>query len=205
MSRPRKKRRYSQDPDQTKRDFANRKRLRIIYGFLITMVAFVLLGVFFIVLNSTFFITNLYYAFMFNYIGTVFLYLAGMTIMLYFIYASLLTTMKNPQKVSKNQVFAWGVAGIIFLAIAVFIFREIYSLTTNSVGDMKDYLNGVTKVDEFEVVDVYTGDGKSEVALIETEERELTLLLDVFRIEEGKTYRFTYMERTGNILNVEAK
>jgi hypothetical protein len=74
----------------------------------------------------------------------------------------------------------------------------------NSVRDMKDYANGVMKIVDLKVVDVYTG-GDPDTALIKTEEQELSLLLNIFRIEEGETYRFTYMERTGNILNVEKK
>ncbi|MBU7592832.1 hypothetical protein [Metabacillus halosaccharovorans] len=203
MSSSRKKQRHLQSLDQLKRDVANRKRERIIYGFLIVMVAFVLSGVAFMGLRI-FFATDLYHAFIYDWIGTAFLYLAGMMIFLFFIYGSLVITIKNPQKISKNQVFAWGGTGIICLALGVFIFHEVSSLTINSVRDMKDYTNGVMKIDDLKVVEVYTG-GHSDIALITTEELELSLLLNVIRIEEGETYRFTYMERTGNILNVEKK
>ncbi|AIF65600.1 hypothetical protein GZ22_02335 [Terribacillus saccharophilus] len=57
-------------------------------------------------------------------------------------------------------------------------------------------------VDDFEVVDVYTG-GHSTIALITTDERDLTLMINNYQIEEGKLYRFTYLERTGTILSVE--
>ena len=61
------------------------------------------------------------------------------------------------------------------------------------------------KRDDLKVVEVYTG-SSTKIALIKTEEQELYLLQQkVFNIEEGKTYSFTYMERTGNILNVEMK
>jgi hypothetical protein len=203
VGKSRKKRRHLQSPEQMKRDLANRKRERIIYGFLIVMSAFVLSGAASIGLRM-FFATDLYHAFTYDWIGTAFLYLAGMTLILFFIYCCLVITIKNPQKISKNQVFVWGGTGIICLAIGVFIFHELSSLTINSVRDMKDYSNGVMKVDYLKVVDVYTG-GRPSLALITTEEQELTLLLNPFWIEEGKTYRFTYMERTGNILNVEEK
>lgn len=203
MGKSQKKRAQLQNPEQIKREVANRKRLRIMYGFIMVFVAFVLLGGAFIGLRI-FFATELYHAFIYDWMGTAFLYLAGTTLLLFFIYFCLVITIKNPQKISKNQVFVWGGTGIICLAIGVFIFHELSSLTINSVRDMKDYSNGVLKIEVLKVVDVYTGGG-SNIALIETEEQELSLLLNVFQIEEGNTYRFTYMERTGNILNVEKK
>nr|WP_257989811.1 hypothetical protein [Bacillus infantis]MCR6609545.1 hypothetical protein [Bacillus infantis] len=203
MGKSRKNRQHLQSPDQMKRDAANRKRERMIYVFLIAMAAFVLSGGAFISLRI-FFAEDFYHAFIYDWIGTAFLYLAGMTLLLFFIYFSLVITIKNPQNISKNQVFAWAGTGIICLALAVFVFYEFSSLTMNSVRDMKDYANGVMKIEDLKVVDVYTG-GQPDIVLIETEEQELSLLLNVFRIEEGETYQFTYMERTGNILNVEQK
>lgn len=203
MSKSRKKRGHLLSPEQMKREFANRKRERMMFVFLMLMVAFVLLGGAFIGLRI-FFVTELYHAFIYDWMGTAFLYLAGTTLLLFFIYFCLVITIKNPQKISKNQVFAWGGTGIICLVIGVFIFHELSSLTINSVRDMKDYSDGVMKTDDLKVVEVYTGGG-SNIALIKTEEQELSLLLNVFQIEEGNTYRFTYMERTGNILNVEKK
>jgi energy-coupling factor transporter transmembrane protein EcfT len=201
VGRSRNNRRYSPSPEQIKREMANRKRLINIYGFLIVIVAFVLSGGVFTGLRI-FFATELYHAFIYDWIGTALLYLAGLTLLLYFIYGSLVITIKNPQKIKKKQVFSWGGIGIICLALGGFIFHELSSITINSVRDMKDYSNGVMKIEELKVVDVYTG-GHSEIALIETEEQELSLLLNGYRIEEGQTYRFTYLERTGTILNVE--
>ncbi|WP_155922208.1 hypothetical protein [Bacillus sp. EB01] len=203
----RKKQRDAQTPEQIKRDLANRKRFRIIIGFLIVMSIFVLLGGAFIFIKILF-ITDLYQAFMFESMGTAFLYLSALTLLLFFIYSSLVITLKNPQKIRKTQVFAWGGAGIIFIAMAVFVYNQLSSLTMNSLKDIHDYKNGVAKVEDLKVVDVYTGGGRytdNDIALIETEEldHDLTLLLDLFRLEEGKTYRFTYMERTGTILNIE--
>jgi hypothetical protein len=203
VGRARKKRRHLQSPEQMKRDVANRKRLRIMYGFIIVFVAFALSGGAFMGLRA-FFATDLYHAFIYDWIGTALLYLAGLTLLLFFIYGSLVITIKNPQKIRKKQVFAWGGTGIICLAIGIFIFHELSSLTIDSVRDMKDYSNGVLKIEDLKVVDVYTG-GHSDIAIIETEEQELSLLLNGYRIEEGQTYRFTYMERSGNILNVEEK
>ncbi|MBM7602649.1 putative membrane protein [Metabacillus crassostreae] len=186
-----------------KRDVANRNRIRIIYGFLIVMGIFVLLGVSFAFLR-TFYATDLYQTFIYDWIGTAFLFLGGLTLLLFIIYFSLVITLKNPQKISRNKVFVWGGTGIICLISGVFIFQELSSLTINSVRDMKDYSNGVMKRDDLKVVDVYTG-SSSKITLINTEEQELYLLERVFNIEEGKTYSFTYLERTGNILNVEMK
>jgi uncharacterized membrane protein len=201
VGRSRKKQGHLQSPEQMKRDVANRKRLRIMYGFTFVMGFFVLLGVAFTGLRA-FFATDLYHAFIYDWIGTAFLFLAFITLLLCIIYGCLVITIINPQKLSKNQVFKWGGTGIICLAIGVFIFHELSSLTINSLRDMKDYSSGVVKIDDLKVVDVYT-DRRSDGALIKTEEQELSLILDGYRIEEGKTYRFTYLERTGTILNVE--
>lgn len=202
MSSSREKAHYLQA--RIKSDVANRKRIRIIYGFLIVMCTFVLLGVAFTFLRI-FYATDLYHAFIYDWIGTAFLFLGGITLLLFIIYFSSVITIKNPQKISINKVFLWGGTGIISLATSVFIFQELSSLTINSVGDMKDYSNGVMKRDDLKVVEVYTG-SSTKIALIKTEEQELYLLQQkVFNIEEGKTYSFTYMERTGNILNVEMK
>ncbi|OCA81691.1 hypothetical protein A8F94_22810 [Bacillus sp. FJAT-27225] len=201
----RKKQRNLQSPEQVKRDLANNKRLRIIYVFLIIMGIFTLSGGA-IIGYRKWFIADLYHAFLYDSIGTAFLYLAGITLLLFFIYASLVITLKNPQSIKKTQVAAWGGTGIICLALTVFIFQELSSLTMNSIRDIQDYKNGVVKVENLTVVDVYTGGGRysnNDIALIETEKHDLTLLLDLFRLEEGKTYRFTFMERTGTILNIE--
>ncbi len=197
----RKKRQHFQNSAQLKREVANRKRTRIIYGFIMVMVAFVILGGSFMVVR-TFFASSLYHAFIFDWIGTVLLYLAALTLIVFFIYISLVITIKNPQMVGKRQLFYFGLTGLICFSIGVFIVPQLSSLTINSVGDMKDYSNGVMNVDDFKVVDVYTG-GHSTIALITTDERELTLLYNNYQIEEGKTYRFTYLERTGTILSVE--
>ncbi len=199
----RKKKRHLQTSEQMKHNVANRKRERIIYGFIIVMIAFVLSGVTSMALRILF-ASDLYHAFIYDWVGTAFLYLAGMTLLVLFIYLCLVITIKNPQKVSKNHVFAFGGFGLICFALGLVFFPELSSLTINSVRDMKDYSNGVMKIEDLKVVDVYTG-GDSSIALISTEEKELSLLIYNIRIEEGKTYRFTYMERTGNILNVEEK
>ncbi|KAB7672087.1 hypothetical protein [Bacillus sp. B1-b2] len=197
------KKRHIQSSEQMKHNVANRKRARIIYGFLIVMIAFVLAGVTFSALRILF-ATNLYHAFIYDWVGTVSFYLAGMTLLVFFIYFCLVITIKNPQKVSKIQVFSFGGFGLICLAISIVFFPELSSFTINGVRDMKDYSNGVVKIEDLKVVDVYTG-GDTNIALIATEEEELTLLIYNIQIEEGETYRFTYMERTGNILNVEEK
>ncbi|MFJ6413901.1 hypothetical protein [Terribacillus sp. AE2B 122] len=197
----RKKRWHLQSSDQLKREVANSKRRRIIFGFIMVMVAFVILGVTFMVLR-TFFASSLYQAFIYDWIGTALLYLAALTLIAFFVYTSLVITIKNPQKVGKRQVLYFGLTGIVCFTIGVFIVSQLSSLTINSVGDMKDYANGEMKVDDFKVVDVYTG-GHSTIALITTDERELTLLINNYQIEEGTTYRFTYMERSGTILSVE--
>lgn len=201
MGRSRNKRRHLQSPEQLKREVANQKRLRIIYGFIIVMAAFVLPGGVFINLRK-YYATDLYHAFIFDWIGTALLYLGGLTLLLCFIYGCLVIILKNPQKISKNQVIKWGGIGIFCLSIGVIIFQELSSLTINSVRDMKDYSNGMITIEDLKVVGVKS-DGRSRIETIKTEEQELSLLLNVFRIEEGKTYRFTYTERTGIILNVE--
>ncbi|MFP7254865.1 hypothetical protein SFC02_11245 [Terribacillus goriensis] len=199
----RKKRQHIQSSAQLKREVANSKRARIIYGFIMVMVAFVILGASFMVFR-TFFASSLYHAFIYDWIGTALLYLAALTLIAFFVYTSLVITIKNPQKVGKRQLFYFGLTGVICFTIGVFIIPQLSSLTINSLGDMKDYADGVMYVDDFKVVDVYTG-GHSTIALITTDERDLTLLINNYQIEEGTTYRFTYMERSGTILNVEEK
>nr|WP_318540262.1 hypothetical protein [Terribacillus saccharophilus] len=197
----RKKRQYLQNSAQLKREVANSERIRIIFGFIMVMSTFVILGVSSMVLR-TFFASSLYHAFIYDWIGTALLYLATLTLIAFFVYTSLVITIKNPQKVGKRQVFYFGLTGIICFTIGVFIVPQLSSLTINSMGDMRDYSNGAIHVDDFEVVDVYT-DGHSTIALITTDERDLTLMINNYQIEEGKLYRFTYLERTGTILNVE--
>lgn len=201
MSMSQNKRRHLLISDKTKNDIMYRKRMGVIFGFLIAMIAFVLLGVIFIS-TRIFFASTLYHAFIYDWIGTAFLYLSGLTILFFFIYCCLVITIKNPQKIKGNKVLGFGITGIICLAISSYIFYDLSSLTINSVRDMKDYSNGVMKTEVLEVVDAYTG-GNVNITLIETEDRELTRLLPGFRIEEGETYRFTYLERTGTILHIE--
>lgn len=196
-----KKRRHLQSSAQLKREVANSKRARIIYGFIMVMVAFVILGVSFMVFR-TLFASSLYHAFIYDWIGTALLYLAALTLIAFFVYTSLVITIKNPQRVGKKQLFYFGLTGVICFTIGVFIVPQLSTLTINSVGDMKDYSDGVMHIDDFKVVDVYTG-GHSTIALITTDERDLTLLINNYQIEEGTTYRFTYMERSGTILSVE--
>ncbi|MFP7494580.1 hypothetical protein SFC66_12385 [Terribacillus saccharophilus] len=197
----RNKRRHLQSSAQLKQEAANRKRARIIYGFIMVMVAFVTL-VFSLMVLRTFFASSLYHEFIYYWIGTALLYLAALTLIAFFIYTSLVITIKNPQKVGKSKLFYFGLTGIICFTIGIFIVPELSSLTINSVRDMKDYSNGVMHVDDLKVLDVYTG-GLSDIALITTDERELTLLFNNYQIEEGKQYRFTYMERSGTILSYE--
>lgn len=201
MNKLQNKRRHLQNSDSTKNDIMYRKRMRVILGFLLVMIAFVLLGAIFIS-TRIFLASTLYHAFIYDWIGTAFLYLSGLTVLLFFIYCCLVITIKNPQKIKGNKVFGFGVTGIICLAIASYIFYDFGSLTINSVSDMRDYSNGLTKTEVLEVVDAYTG-GNIAITLIDTEDKELTRLLPGFRIEEGETYRITYLERTGTILHIE--
>ncbi|MGG0740540.1 hypothetical protein [Niallia taxi] len=201
MNKLQNKRRHLQNSDSSKNDIMYRKRMRVILGFLLVMIAFVLLGAIFIS-TRIFLASTLYHAFIYDWIGTAFLYLSGLTVLLFFIYCCLVITIKNPQKIKGNKVFGFGVTGIICLAIASYIFYDFGSLTINSVSDMRDYSNGLTKTEVLEVVDAYTG-GNIAITLIDTEDKELTRLLPGFRIEEGETYRITYLERTGTILHIE--
>ncbi|MEK4386208.1 hypothetical protein MKZ25_10410 [Solibacillus sp. FSL W7-1464] len=156
MSKSTKKRRDSENAEEMKRVVSDRKRERIIYGFITVFGILVLLGVATIILGILF-TTNLYHAFIYDWVGTAFLYMGGMTLLLYFIYCCLVITIKNPQKVRKSQVVAFGGAGIIFIVLCVMIFQEFSSLTMNSIRDMNDYSNGVMKIEELKVVEIYEG------------------------------------------------
>ncbi|AIF65601.1 hypothetical protein GZ22_02340 [Terribacillus saccharophilus] len=98
------KRRHLQSSAQLKREVATSKRIRIIFGFIMVMSTFVILGVSSMVLR-TFFASSLYHAFIYDWIGTALLYLAALTLIAFFVYTSLVITIKIHRKSAKDRYF----------------------------------------------------------------------------------------------------
>lgn len=179
----------------------NEKRLRIIFRFLMIASIMVIIGA--TCITSNWYVKNLYTAFVLDFIGTSFLFAAFLTICSFFLYSIFVITIFNPQKIKKTSVTKFALGGIFTLIITISILFFGVTDAQKSIQDMKDYTNGKWKVKELLVTDVYRGGRPSRIVLIETNEGEMTLFFEDFLLYTGEKYRFTYLDATNTIINVE--
>lgn len=129
------------------------------------------------------------------------LILAGLVICSMLLYLIGVIVFKNPQKVLEHTVLKFSLGGIFVLMITGAITYYGGTFTFDVSMDMKDYSNGDWKENEFIVTDLeYIGRGDYT---IETHGRDFLLPFLPIPIEEGETYRFTYLNRTSHVLKIE--
>ncbi|MCM3112868.1 hypothetical protein [Lederbergia lenta] len=185
----------------------NKKRLRIIYGFLMIMIVLLLIGGTFIESNG--FMTDLYKAFVFNFIGMSFVFAAALTFCFFFLYHIFVIIIYNPQRIIKSSVIKFAIGGIFTLIITIFLLIFGVTEAKKSIQSMKDYKNGEWQVKDLVVTDVYRGSHahkgslRTKSVLIETDKDEMTLYFEDFLIYKGEKYRFTYLDATKTIIKVE--
>ncbi|MBB4824962.1 putative nucleic acid-binding Zn ribbon protein [Sporosarcina luteola] len=179
----------------------NKKRQRISYTILIITIVFLLIASGFLTWNW-FVVKDLYKAFVINFIGTSFLITAGVGLCLFFLYLFTVIVFKNPQRIKKSSIIKFAVGGIFTLFIAISLFLYGANEARKSMQDLKDYSNAEWQVKDMVVTDVYRGGGGS-ITLIETEVGDMVIHYERFLIQEGQTYRFTYLEATKTIIDVE--
>ncbi|MCM3744352.1 hypothetical protein M3193_09375 [Sporosarcina luteola] len=185
----------------------NKKRLRIIFLFLMVIMVLVIIGGIFITTNR--FGTDLYKAFVYNFIGTSFLFAAGLTFCIFILYHVFLITVYNPQRIKKSSVIKFACSGIITLIFTIVLLTFGGTEAKKSIQSMKDYENGEWQVKDVLVTDIYRGSRghkgsyRSNIVLIDTDIGEMTLYFEDFLIYKGEKYRFTYLDATNTIIKVE--
>lgn len=179
----------------------NENRLRIIIRFLIIISVLVTIGATLIGLNL--FVRDLYISFVLDFIGTSFLFATALAVLLFFLYLVFVITAFNPQGLKKSSVIKFAFGGVFTLIITIFLFNFTITEAIKSIQDMSDYSNGDWQVKDLFVTDVYRGSGLSDIVLIETDEGEMILHWESFRIYTGEKYRFTYLDATNTIIKVE--
>lgn len=186
------------------------KRLQIILRFLI--IAFILVTIGITLIMWVMFTKDLYKAFVLDFIGTSFLFAAGLTICFFFLYLFFVITVLNPQRIKMASVIKFAFGGIFTLIITLFLLNSFVTFIFNSTKDMNSYTNGEWQMKELLVTDVYKssrgsrgtrGLRSTKTVLIHTSEGEMTLYWESFRIYKGKEYRFTYLDATNTIIKVE--
>lgn len=179
----------------------NEKQLRIIFRFLLIPVVLVFIGTILRTWNRS--ETDLYNAFVINFIGITFVYAAALALCSFFLYLSFVITIYNPQRIKKSSIIKFALGGIFTLLLTIFLVVFSGTETKKSIQDLRDYANGEWRAQELLVKDVYRGPRRSKRVLIETDEGELILHRESFRIYEGESYRFTYLDATNTIIKVE--
>lgn len=181
--------------------------MRIVFGFMIIMVIFLLIAGIFIFTNFLFQLTDIntievnYRVFLLESFATGSLILTGLTLCAMFLYLIIVIVFRNPQKVSKNTVLKFSLGGIFVLLLTGGLIYYGGSFTYDCVLDMKDYSNGDWKEEELLVKNVeYMEDGDY---IIEADHREFFVFGLPITITEGETYRFTFLDRTSHVLKIE--
>ncbi|WP_339254460.1 hypothetical protein NSQ43_07670 [Sporosarcina sp. FSL W8-0480] len=177
------------------------KRLKIIFRFLIICAIFALTGS--IVVTSKRIVNDLYKLFVLDFIGTSLLYAAALTLCSFFLYLFFVIVIKNPMNIKRSSVIKFAIGGIFTLIITGFILIFSVNETNKSIKDMQSYSNQEWQVKELFVTDVYRGRLPSRIVLIDTDAGQLTLHQRNYKIYKGEIYRFTYLEQTKTIINVE--
>ncbi|QTD39433.1 hypothetical protein [Sporosarcina sp. Te-1] len=180
----------------------NKKRQRISYVIMLVTMALVLIAGGLISWNW-FVVKDLYTAFVINFIGMSFLIAAGLGFCVFFLYLITIIVFKNPQRIKRSSVAKFAVGGIFTFLIAIFLFFFGTTEAIKSIKDLKDYSNAEWQVKDLVVTDVNRGSPSYKIIFIETAEGEMVLHWERFRIQEGQSYRFTYLEATKTIINVE--
>ncbi|MFS0575782.1 hypothetical protein AB1K83_09110 [Sporosarcina sp. 179-K 3D1 HS] len=179
----------------------NEKRLRIVKRFLIIAGIIAIIGSGIIAWNRS--VTDLYTAFVLDFIGMSFLCVGALILCSFFLYLIFVIVVFNPQRIKKSSVIKFALGGIVTLLITILLLLITTNEARKSIQDMKDYSNGEWQVKDLLVTDVYRGTRRSTGVLIETSEGDMKLHWESFLIYEGQKYRFTYLEATNTILNVE--
>lgn len=179
----------------------NEKRLRVAFRILIISAVLVVIGSFIIGLN--FLVKDLYLSFILDFIGSSFLFSAGLAFLLFFLYCIFVITFFNPQQLKRSSVIKFALGGGFTLIITVLLFNFTVTEAKNSIQDIKAYSNGDWQVKDLVVTDIYRGRRPSKIVLIETSEGQMTLHWENFLVYKGQKYRFTYLDTTNTIIEIE--
>lgn len=180
----------------------NKRRQRVSYGILIVTAVLILLAAGFISWNW-FIEKDLYRAFVINFIGTSFLIVGGLALCTFFLHLITIIVFKNPQRIKKSSVAKFAVGGIFTLSLVILFLFWGVNEARKSIEDIKAYANADWQVKDLVVTDVYRGSNPAKIILIDTAEGEMVLHWERFRIQKGQSYRFTYLDATKTIINVE--
>lgn len=180
----------------------NNKRQRI--SFIILMITIVLTFIAAGLLTVNWFIVkDLYTGFVINFVGTSFLIAAGLGLCSFFLYLYTVIVFKNPQRLKKSSVVKFAIGWIITILVTITIFLFGANETKKSMQDIKAYANEKYIVKDLAVTDVYRGSATSKITLVETTEGEMVIHWERFLIQQGQTYRFTYLDATKTIIDFE--
>lgn len=180
------------------------KRVSII--FLITCIILIMLGGVFHFIRK-YIITNTYKYFIYDVLTTSTLLIAGLVLCFYFIFLIGVIVLANPVNLKRIIVIRWAFVGVFVLILTGILFNYSISFVVDRALDIEDYENGDWKVEDLEVLHIYHGSyyrGRKRVSLIlETKTGDLFLPRELAPVRVGKSYRFTYLERSGHILEME--
>lgn len=182
-------------------DKENDKRLRIVFRFLIVTSILVVFGAGLVFANR--YETDLYNSFVLNFIGTSFLLAGVLASCTFFLYLCSIIVFLNPQRLKRSSITKAVFGGIFALLIAITILIFGATETKKWNEDRKAYANGEWQVKDLVVTDIYRGSRRSPIVLIQTAEGEMTLYYEDFLLYKGQTYRFTYLDATNTIIQVE--
>lgn len=180
-------------PDQNQ----NEKRLRIIFRLL--MIAVVMIIIAYISSASKLFINTLYATFISDSITMSFLIIAFLTLCSLLLYGFFIIIVFNPDRLKKSPYIKFVFGGIFTLTITALLAYFGITEITKMILDVEDHSAGESRVQDLLV----TGVTRGRVLLIDTVEGEMYLSWEDFRIHEGQTYRFTYLDATNTIIEVE--
>ncbi|WP_047983359.1 hypothetical protein [Ornithinibacillus californiensis] len=182
----------------------NNKRKRVIYLLLILLCITVLLGAIFIA-SSNWLVSDLYTAFVLSFIGISFLYVSGLILCTFFLYLCSVIVIFNPQKIKKSSVINFAIVGIITLVLSLFLLNVSVNESIKAFHDIEAYSNEEWQVKEMVVTGLYRGGGlhNGPGVLIDTVEGELSLHWESSLIQVGEKYRFTYLDATNTIIDME--
>lgn len=180
----------------------DRKQLRIIFIIAVVSGIIMLISAAFLIIRQLV-IPDLSYVLLFDLLGTVTLYTGFLGICTLFLYLCGIIAFKNPQRIKPSKVLLFALFGVGVLVFSIWLVRFSSNEVEMERLALNDYKEGNWAVKDLYIEDIYGPSYHSRLTLLETEVGDLFLYWEPFQIYQGRTYRITYLEKTGVVIKME--
>ncbi|MED4018847.1 hypothetical protein [Sutcliffiella cohnii] len=189
-------------PRGKKQTVSNKRRWRVILVFVFAFATCIAIGGAFLIFRDLVY-PDMYYVLLFDLIGMVGLYMGAIFLCAFFLYLFFIIVFINPQRIKRSKVLKFAAAGMVVFIFTVWVVGFSSQEISRDSQAFQDYKEGNWTVKELLVRDIYGPNKRSNITILETDEGDMVLYWRPFRIYRDQIYRFTYLDKTKVVLEVE--